>query len=155
MTDFATIWDAARTQGDWVMQGTQPATGGDLVTAILISVFTDRLAETDDDIPDLTTDARGWWGDLDEDYPIGSRIWLLTRSKLTPDVPLRAKDYLTEALQWLIDDGVVARFDIETEVVGNQLRAGVTAWRSDGTSIAQNFSWVWSALTPGSSPQPT
>lgn len=155
MTDFATIWDAATAQCDWLMQGTQPATGGDLATAMLISVFTDRQAEADDTIPDMTADPRGWWGDLDEDYRIGSRIWLLTRAKMTPDLLVRAKDYLAEALQWLIDDGVVAKFDIVTEFVGNQLRAGVTAWRSDGSNVAQQFSWVWSALTPGSSPQPT
>ena len=151
MTDFATIWDAAAAQCDFVMAGTQPATGGDLATAILISVFSDRQAETDDTIPDLTGDARGWWGDVDEPVKIGSRMWLLERSKATPDVPLRAKDYLAEALQWLIDDGVVAKFDIETELAGEQLHARVTAWRADGSTVAQHFSWVWSALTPGSS----
>lgn len=148
MSDFATVWNQVTSGCDWVMQGTQPAIGGDLGTAILISIFSDRLAEPDDKIPDLTSDARGWWGDLEEDYRVGSRMWLLSRSKQTPDVPIRAKVYLAEALQWLIDDGVVMKFDIETEFVGNQLHAGVTAHRSDGTTVAQHFSWVWNALAP-------
>lgn len=149
MSDFATIWDQATASGDWLMSGTQVATGGDLATSILISVLSDRLAEVDDEIPDLTSDARGWWGDIDEDYRVGSRIWLLTRSKQSPAVLLRAKDYLFEALQWLIDDGVVMKFDIVTEFFENQLRAGVTAYRRDGSTIAQNFSWVWNTLAPG------
>lgn len=148
MSDFATIWDQATATCDWQMSGTQVATGGDLPTAILISVFSDRLAEIDDTIPDLSSDARGWWGDLDEDYRVGSRIWLLTRSKQTPDMLLRAKDYIVEALQWLIDDGVVVKFDVVTEFVGTQLRAGVTAYKRDGSTIAQDFSWVWNTLTP-------
>jgi phage gp46-like protein len=150
MSDFATIWNQAEANCDWVMSGTQPATGGDLGTAILISVFTDRIAEPDDAIPDLTTDPRGWWGDIDEPHRVGSRMWLLSRSKQTPDVLLRAKDYLAEALQWLIDDGVVKKFNIEAEFSGAQLHARVTAWRSDGAALAQRFSWVWGKLTPDS-----
>lgn len=148
MTDIATIWDAARAQADWVLSGTQLASDSDLATAIIISVFSDRQAEADDAIPDLSDDARGWWADLDQAYRIGSRMWLLERSKKTPDVLLRAKDYLAESLQWLIDDGVVLRFDIVTEFFENQLRAQVVAVRSDGATIAQNFAWVWLQLAP-------
>jgi len=150
MSDFVTVWNSQSLGCDWVMQGTQPATGGDLGTAILISVLSDRLAEQDDKLPDGTDDPRGWWGDMDADYRVGSRMWLLSRSKQTPDVLLRAKSYLTEALQWLIDDGVVKSFDVATEFFENQLHASITAWRTDGSAVAQRFSWVWSVLTPSS-----
>lgn len=148
MSDIASIWDQPTASADWLMSGTQVASGGDLATAILISLFSDRLAESDDAIPDLTDDARGWWGDVDEPYRVGSRLWLLSRARRTADVLLRAKDYIAQALQWLIDDGAVVKFDIETEFVGEQLRAGVTAYRRDGSTIAQSFSWVWNTLTP-------
>ena len=69
---------------------------------MLISLFTDRLAAADDVIPDNTNDRRGWWGDLGEDFLIGSRLWLLARAKLTSDVPLKCKDYITEALAWML-----------------------------------------------------
>lgn len=148
MSDIAAIWDPSIARCDWLMNGAQLAGGGDLVTAILTSVFSDRLAEPDDRIPDGTTDARGWWGDLDETYRVGSRIWLLERAKATNDVLLRAKNYLAEALQWLIDDGVVAKFEIETEFVGSDLRAGVTAFDRDGNRVVDRFSWVWAQLAP-------
>lgn len=148
MSDFATIWDAV--SGDWKMAGTQVATGGDLATAVIISVFTDRLANVDDLIPDGTANPRGWWGDSGATYRVGSRMWLLERSKKTADVLQRAKDYLAEALQWLIDDGVVAKFDIVTEFgPGPRLYANVVTFRADGTRIAQRFQWAWASLIPG------
>jgi len=148
MSDIANVWDANIAACDFAMSGTQLAGGADLPTAILISVFSDRIAETDDALPDASDDARGWWGDMDEPVRVGSRIWLLERSKQTAQVPLKAKDYLAEALQWLINDGVVAKFDIDAAFEGNQLRARVVAYRRDGKTVAQNFSWVWGALTP-------
>lgn len=148
MSDFTTYLDNSAQTGDWKLVGTQLATGADLVTAILISVFTDRIANADDVIPDGTNDPRGWVGDLGATYPIGSRMWLISRAKQTPDVLKRAKDYLVEALQWLIDDGVVAKFDIVTEFGPGQLRAGVTAWQPDGSQVSQSFSWVWASLVP-------
>jgi phage gp46-like protein len=144
MSDIALVWDQSRQSGDFALSGTQLLSGADLPTAILASITSNRLAQADDVIPDLTTDRRGWWGD----NTFGSRIWLLSRTKRTPDILQRTKDYLVEALQWLIDDGVVVKFDVETNFVGNQLHAGVTAFRSDGTNVAQSFSWVWGVLTP-------
>lgn len=148
MSDFATVWRNDTFTGDWALQGTQLLTGGDLITDMLIQIFSDRQAEPDDVIPDGTTDPRGWWGDFGAAYRVGSRMWLLNRSKKTPDVLLRAKDYIAEALQHLIDDGVVVKFDIVPEFVSNQLRVGVTAWRKDGSTEAHKFSWVWGVLTP-------
>lgn len=144
MSDIALVWDQSTQSGDFALSGTQLLSGADLPTAILVSIASNRLAQADDVIPDLTTDRRGWWGD----NTLGSRIWLLSRTKNTPDILQRAKDYLTEALQWLIDGGVVVKFEIETKFVGKQLHAFVTAFRSDGTNVAQQFSWVWGVLTP-------
>ncbi|MCV5591620.1 phage GP46 family protein, partial [Escherichia coli] len=78
--------------------------GNDLQTAILISLFTDRLADASDETDD--GNRRGWWGDLEQDYRVGSRLWLLRRQKLTTQVALKAEAYAREALQWLKDDGV-------------------------------------------------
>src|SRR5579875_2938906 len=86
--DITTFWDPQSGRGDWALAGAQLARGDDLITSVAISLFTDRIANADDPIPDGSTDPRGWWGDLDETYPIGSRLWLLDRSKATPDVPL-------------------------------------------------------------------
>ncbi len=147
MTDTTTIWNRDLSRGDWSLSGADLQTGDDLETSILISLFSDREANADDEIPDGSGDPRGWVGDQGQDYKIGSRIWLLARAKQTTETLQRASDYIAEALQWLIDDGVVARFDITVEWTRrSMLGAQVTAFRPDGSSTALNFSWVWDSI---------
>jgi phage gp46-like protein len=147
MSDISTIWVPALSRGDWQVAGADLAKGNDLVTAVLISLFTDRIANEDDEIPDGTSDPRGWWADAGERYPIGSRLWLLSREKQTAETAARANDYIVEALQWLIDDGVVARFDVDVAwVAPSSLGAQVVANRVDGTTVAINFASLWQGI---------
>ena len=144
MSDIRTVWDV--TNGDWLLSGASLQAGDDLQTAVIISIFTDGLAAADDTIPDGSTDRRGWWGDQGQ-YTIGSRLWLLGRSKQTQQVLTAAQDYITQALQWLIDQGIVAKFDILVEWVAmSTLGAQITAYRNDGTTQAINFAWVWQGI---------
>lgn len=145
--DIHTFWDVTNIRGDWQVSGAALASGDDLTTAVLISLFTDRRANDDDTLPDASNDRRGWWGDLDQDVPIGSRLWLLSRSKLAPSVALAAKGYIAEALRWLIDDGVAAAVDVVTSIVmPNRLNAVVTITRATGTKQSLQFNWAWNAL---------
>lgn len=147
MSDTATIWTRDLGRGDWNLAGTNLQSGNDLQTAILISLFSDREANPDDAIPDGTRDPRGWIGDVDQPYKIGSRIWLLARAKQTQETLRLANDYIAESLQWLIDDGVVARFDITAEwTAPGMLGAKVLAYKNNGASSPMNFSWVWKAI---------
>ena len=80
-----------------------------LETAVTISLFTDRRV-TEEEKPYLANSKRGYWGDLFSEIDgdkMGSRLWTLEREKRTTEVLRRAEDYAREALQWLIDDGVV------------------------------------------------
>lgn len=147
MSDTKTVWSTPNGYGDWQMNGAQLATGDDLATAILISLFTDRIAEPDDVIPDGSNDPRGWWGDAGEATPIGSRLWLLSRAKQTQETLQRAYDYIVEALQWMIDDGVVAKFDVLVEwTKASELGAQVVAYKQDGSTVANAFSWAWQGI---------
>ena len=122
MADITTVWQVTRSCGDWVVSGPDLLGGDDLSTAILISAFTDRTALPDDVIPDGSNDPRGWWGDVAQAYPIGSRLWLL-------------------------DDGVVARFDIQVEWTRrSMLGAQIIARRNDGTTQATAFAWAWNGI---------
>lgn len=147
MSDTTTVWTRELGRGDWVMHGAGLASGDDLQTAILISIFSDREADLDDVIPDGTGDPRGWIGDVDQQYKIGSRIWLLERAKQTQETLRLANDYIAQSLQWLIDDEVVASFEITTEWTrAGMLGASVTAYQKSGATQALNFSWVWKAI---------
>ncbi len=144
MSDIATIWFPADNRGDWQITGGALQSGDDLVTAVLISLFTDGRAHADDVLTDGTNDRRGWWGDLDEDVPIGSRLWLLERAKATTETLNAARNFIAEALQWLIDDGVAASVDVDCQWNARSfLAARVTISKSDGSTVALNFEWAW------------
>jgi phage gp46-like protein len=143
MSDISTIWIPADGIGTWSLNGVDLASGNDLVTAVLISLFTERQAEADDG----EADRRGWWADPQ----LGSRLWLLRRAKRTEETRRLAEQYSAEALQWLIDDGVVGSFNITFEWddagSGTSMLAGrIVAHRNDGTSVPIQFSWVWNAI---------
>ncbi|MEO1354501.1 MAG: phage GP46 family protein [Pseudomonadota bacterium] len=147
MTDTTTTWDTANSRGDWSITGALLTAGNDIETALLISLFTDRQAEPEDVIPDGTNDPRGWWGGEFSTVKLGSRLWLLNRSKQTQETLQRAYDYIVEALQWMIDDGVVAKFDVYVEwTAAGQLGAQVVAYKQDGSTVAKAYSWAWNGI---------
>ncbi|AJI81211.1 TPA: phage GP46 family protein [Yersinia enterocolitica] len=141
-TDIKTVWEPDKLLGDWQTGGGGLLDGDDLETAILISLFTDRLARSDDAIDG--DDRRGWWGDTGSEYPIGSRLWLLRREKLTTKVALKAEDYANEALAWLLDDGVVTAISSNAQIVyPNRLNLIISYQQPTQTQASVKFSWVW------------
>ncbi|CFQ55655.1 GP46 family protein [Yersinia frederiksenii] len=117
-----------------------------LTRAVIISLFTWRRADPDDD----SEQPMGWWGDS---YPtiqndrIGSRIYLLQRTTLTSKTVELARGYLEQALAWLKDDGVVSRIAINVQRRGTDiLTAEITLYRNDGSSQLITFDDLWSAL---------
>ncbi|WP_145516096.1 phage GP46 family protein [Yersinia aleksiciae] len=141
-TDITTIWDVDQSLGDWRTGNGGLLDGDDLHTAILLSLFTDRLARMDDAIDG--DDRRGWWGDTGAASPIGSRLWLLRRQKLTSQIAIKAEDYAAEALAWLTEDGVMAAISTHAEIVyPNTLRLMIAYHQPDKTQSSVKFSWVW------------
>lgn len=148
MADIQTVWDTNTARGEYQIKDGSLQSGKDVETAVLISLFTDRIADINDDLPDATSttrhDRRGWWGDTGQQYPIGSRLYLLERRKAPLQVEQEAVNYATEALQWMIDDLVVARFDVQAKFVQpNQLRLTVAAFRQDGSVISKISEDLW------------
>jgi phage gp46-like protein len=171
MSDIATSWDIGTGTGDWILSAAsasfwtdedgnsivdgsgQPVdffftagegleAGGDLMTALFISLFTDAVAAPDDIIPDGSGDPRGWWGG-----PIGSKLWLRSRMKALPVVPALVKNDIEQALAWLVDDGVVAKVDVTTEWTRPGMLGGqIVLLRADGAHAALNFSRLWENL---------
>lgn len=119
-----------------------------LTRAVVISLFTHRRADPDDnvDVP------MGWWGDT---WPVvandryGSKLWLLQRSKLTNALVNTVRNYLRDALQWMQEDGVVTRIDIDIRRTGiNELGNKIVLWRRDGP-VTISFNDLWSVITNG------
>lgn len=121
---------------------------GGLLSSIVISLFTDRLAGPDDELPAGDGDRRGWWGDATlpdlasggGSDRIGSLLWLLRREKQLPSVVARAREYAREALQWLLDEGRATRLEVDADVPAQGvLRITV---RVDGQSLELAYDYL-------------
>lgn len=144
--DITTVWQG--TYGDYVLAGADLQKGDDLQTAVLISLFSDRVANDDDVIPDNTNDPRGWCGDQFSDVPIGSRLWFLRRAKRTQQTLQDAQGYALEALQWLLTDGIVAAVDVYCQWQAlSFLAMQVTIIEFNGNVRTLNYQWVWQDAT--------
>ena len=145
MADFRLDLSGDRLSGDIKRDGSRFAEDGGLETAVLMSLFLDRRAEPDDEIPDGDDDPRGYWGDAFsavEGDRTGSRLWLLRRSKLTDETLTRAREYSIEALEHFKEDGVANAIRVKTEIRGiEQLVIGVEIDRQKGGT--QRFAFVW------------
>ena len=118
MSDAALRWNDDAYAGDIALEGADLVRETGLRTAVLLSLFTDRRAESGD-IPE-SEDPRGWWADTIDagDDRIGSRLWLLGRSKQTTHVPVLAEEYVREALEWFVEDGIADRVDVSATWAG-------------------------------------
>lgn len=133
MADIASAFDSEAFMADLMMSGGLLQEDGTAETAIIISLFSDRRAEPDDELPVGHDDRRGWWGDAmplanadaAEGDRIGSRLWLLKREKQTQETLNRARGYIEEALAWTIADGVFASLDVTVSWVADGVLAFV------------------------------
>lgn len=82
--------------------------------AVIISVCTWKRAEQNDPI-DSDSPRMGWWADTYTTDPIGSRLWELLREKITEETIERAKEYVLESLQWLINENRVKKVEVEVQ----------------------------------------
>ena len=156
MSDVRLSWDETEMGGvityDTATNDLMPDDG--LTTAVLISLFTDALAKEDDELPnelfpDDFPDRRGWWADSTSQRAndsVGSRLWLLERSKVTTENLRRAEQYAREALQWMVDEGLASKITVVTEQGGaglNQLFLQVSISKYVGEARAFRFELLW------------
>jgi phage gp46-like protein len=106
--DLALTYDPKLQAFDLALDGTDLAGDDTLASAVLVSLLSDRLAETHEVAPGQ--DRLGWWADsyADNQHKTGSRLWLLDREKQLPSVVQRCKRYCDEALAWFITDGLAS-----------------------------------------------
>lgn len=152
--DIKIIWNQDFFEGDISYSNGDLIREDGLETAVLMSLFTDRRASIEDFLPDPSNlDLHGWWGDQITDSPgdeIGSKLWLLSRSKTDQETLIRAESYITEALEWLIEDEVAVSTDVEVFRIERPDKSAtlgslIKILQSDGTTVALTFSDLWKA----------
>lgn len=145
-SDIKFVWNETFLEGDFQCQGGDLLREEGLTTAILISLFSDARADDDDEIDDKN-DKRGWWGDLESDTPIGSKLWQHDRAKTTQTTITKVKKTIEDSLQWLIDDEVAEKIDVNvyrSGIEGNdRLNFEIKIYQSDGNEIAYKFDDLW------------
>ncbi len=111
-----------------------------LETSILISLFSNKRADVSDTLPDRSGDLQGWWGDTSTDK-IGSKLWTLRRSSLTPDVPAKTELICIDALNWMVEDGVAKSIDVSTETIDkDRLLISIKVEQPDGQEKFYKYS---------------
>ena len=157
MTDVRSEWRPDLLElgsADWVFNGTDLESGQDLETAVIISLFTDRLAHPDDRLPDPHDgDRRGWFADWDADEfgLIGSRLWLISREKQIEEVRLRIEGYCNEALAWLLEDDVADSVVVTAAwnpQAPGRVDVDIIITREARVLLHRNFSWAWRQIFP-------
>ena len=149
--DVLVQWDNLNTIGDWALADGDLQSGQDLETAVLVSLFTDRLATPDFVPTDGTSDRRGWWADPYNDRPLGSNLWQLERAHKTRNTLGLAQRYASEALQWLVTDGVAQAVAVDTQWLtpsgaGTFLAIRIVITSPDGSMTRFTYGWAWDNL---------
>jgi len=149
MADIRVVWDADMMSGDWLISGRTLDSTHELVTAVAVALFTHRTAEDDDPLPHFASDRRGWWGDHEareiyDGWPIGSRLWLLSREKQTEETRARAEEYIREALDPFVTHRICERYDLTVAWFAHErLGAEIVFYRGPKESIAVRFEKLW------------
>lgn len=116
-----------------------------LETAVLMSIYTDRRADNDEELDDIN-DQRGWWGDQFEDDEIGSKRWLLYRQKITSNTLALLRQYDRDALKWMIDDNVVKDIKVTVERYDRiTVAEEIQLYYANDESVAFKFKTTWEA----------
>lgn len=130
-----------------------------LATAVVVALGTDRRAADDDALPDdFSDDRRGWWADTDADkiwggWPIGTRLWLLNRAKITGigaqagSTVARVQAYCAEALQPLIGNKIASRIDINAQrTTLERIDVDITIFRGPLSAIQLQYQALWNEV---------
>ena len=114
-----------------------------LRTAVLLSLFLDRRAEKDDDFEG--DDRRGSWQDQYLPHAgdrQGSRLHLLARAAESEQTLTLARTYASEALNWMVRDGIASKIETEaTWVRPGLLGLLITITLANGDVWSETFNY--------------
>ena len=113
---------------------------GDLLTsdslenAVVISIGTYARERKLGKVANLKPNVGGWWGDaLDEKGNLGGYLYEAFPGKLTEVTARSVENLISEALSWMVDDGVAKSVSCVVEIDGEQrMNVNILIEKSDG-----------------------
>lgn len=120
-----------------------------LESAVLVSLFTDKRV-LENEMPEGSTDKRGWWGDIVSEFEqdqIGSKLWLLDRGKADQETRVKAQQYASDALDWMLRDGLAETVTVTSELVNRKfIYLDISIVRPKASEIiGYRFQMAWDA----------
>lgn len=139
------FFDVGAACPDMVIENGDLKADESLETASLISLFSDKRI-TLEELPPGEEDQKGWWGDqisTPEGDRIGSKLWTLARKgKVTDITVVEMEAILTDAFNWMLEDGIAATVVVDAEKNGlNEIRGSVKIFKPNGDNIPLKFIW--------------
>ncbi|MCK5019188.1 MAG: phage GP46 family protein [Candidatus Peribacteraceae bacterium] len=103
-------------------------------TAIWVSLFTDaRAGETQVLSPE---NRRGWLGNTVSDIEerqLGGLLWLAEQRRLTQDTLNELIDYARKSLNWMVEDNIAQKVEVDGEIVPrNGMALSITITSREG-----------------------
>lgn len=149
--DIRLTYDVYEQYVDFILADRDVERDAGLETAMMITLLTDKQADIEDELPDESGYRGGWFGDaipVVADYKIGTKLWLLQRAKTISEIPARAKEYLKDGFQWMVDDGIVQAVNIIVERrrdLKTTLSFALSFVKPEGQTIFYKFYYNWEA----------
>jgi len=151
MGDIRIVFDPATGTGDFAMAGRGLATGNELETAILISLFTDGQADPGDIVFDA--DPRGVWFDAysaleDPALPviandrIGSKLWQVFNMPRAQSTLNWMRDEILRCLNWMKIDGVASSIEVFPRFTGSGGVGAQIIVTANGTPTKYDYAWA-------------
>ena len=118
-----------------------------LDTAIINSLNIDQRAE-----PSEVSTPQNRRGNIidelndDNDFKMGSKLWLLSQNRANQKTLSLAESYASECLQWMVDDGLAENIVVSGTLSNDSIRLSITIKRSDGTTFNKSYD-LWSKTT--------
>ena len=126
---------------------------GDLLTddslenAVVISIGTYARERNLGKVANLKPSVGGWWGDaLDEKGTLGGYLYEAFPGKLIESTARQVEVLCSEALKWMVDDGVAKSVGCKAEVADEEtMNVTITIQRPDGSDNAYAYEIKWMA----------
>lgn len=128
------IYDISFTSGDFTLDD-------GLETSFLMTCYCQRR---NDEIEDPRSRG-GWAGNqLNTDgFEQGSLVWTLFQEKADDDAANLAQNYLEDAFQWYLDDGIAKEINIDISLDNEEMTATIEITRNDDTQFTLYYDlWV-------------
>lgn len=105
-----------------------------LESAIIISLFTDQRVDGE----------RGFWGDSLAGESWGSKLWTLSREKLSEQTRIRFEDYVKESLQWLIKEKIAKGLSVKSEIISPEsIYLELSILKPNDSALGFKFNILW------------